>query len=214
MRVREFGYYFVLAVTLSACLPNYLQKYRTEEAVDNATSPVHPGPGPNSPEYTALSSRELPGQGAPTAAMPQQANDAVSMIDRSTFVIKQEMKDVWEATLTVLLKNYNVTIADKNVGVITTEWDSFYLNNKVYRNKLSVRVRQLKPKETEVTLFNNVEELQEDQKLGAGAIWLPSDTGKREVGRIVQNLAIALNLPQPRLPDDMVAGTPATTPKM
>ena len=212
MRTIFSGLWFLMVLNLTACLPAYLQKYRTEEVVDSPGA-LRPGPGPTVPEYTSFSSRELPGQASPASQpSPSQSSEAVVMIDRSTFLVKQELKDVWEGTLTVLLKNYNVTIADKSVGVITTEWDSFYLNNKVYRNKLSVRVRTIKAKETELTLFNNVEELQEDQKLGTSAIWLPSDSGLREVGRIVQNLAIALNLPQPKLPDEMIAGSPNPAP--
>jgi hypothetical protein len=98
-------------------------------------------------------------------------------------------------------------IADRNNGLITTEWDSYYLDGKVHRNKLSMRLKRMGGSLVEVTIFNNVEVLSKLPDGGITEIWLPTDKNKAEIGRIIQNMAIAMGQPRPNLPQELMAGS-------
>jgi hypothetical protein len=131
----------------------------------------------------------------------------IFVVDQGTFRFQLGYDRVWEATMDVLLRNYNLAIADRNNGLITTEWDSYYLDGKVHRNKVSMRLKRLGGSLVEVTVFNNVEMLSKLPNGGITEIWLPTDKNKPEIGRIIQNMAIAMGQPRPNLPQELMAGS-------
>lgn len=101
--------------------------------------------------------------------------------------------DVFEATLQVLLKNYNIAFVDRSLGLVTTEWDSYYVGPKIFRNKVTVRVIRLGMRQVRVALYNNVQELYSAPgTLGDsrnGAPWVPAVDSGEESRRIIGNIA-------------------------
>jgi hypothetical protein len=93
--------------------------------------------------------------------------------------------------LDVLGKNYHILVLDEKSGVISTDWDSFYLEGQTLRNKVSVRVSQQDEGTTKVLLANN-EEVLKEKASNSGYIWLPSGEKKAEIKRIVKNTATLL----------------------
>lgn len=184
----------------TACsTPAFLSKYsgtRSRQEVQATAAPnaVHP-------QTTAKAT------GAPVAASARPARPTIFAVDQGTFRFQLGYDRVWEATMDVLLRNYNLSIADRNNGLITTEWDSYYLEGKVHRNKVSMRLKRLGGSLVEVTIFNNVEVLSKLPDGGITEIWLPTDKNKPEIGRIVQNMAIAMGQPRPNLPHELMAGS-------
>ena len=179
------------AVVLSGCLPERLAKYRK----NNTSRSGEPASDVSSaPTYKSSAKR------APTAPRA-----SIYAVDKRTFRFVLKEADVWDSALNVLLRNYNVNIVDRKTGIITTEWDSFYLNNAVFRNKVSIRISRTNYNNTDVTIHNNVERLRDAaQAAGAvGAVWLPAEDEAGEVARIVQNMALLLNQPPPVLPPGM-----------
>jgi len=180
---------------VSACIPEHLAKYRRSEGSDAGTA----APG-----------ADIPALGQSRAA-PDASRDVkratIYALDKQTYRFAIREDEVWDAVVTVLLRNYNLTIADRSTGIITTEWDSFYLRQAVYRNRLTVRLRRTGASVVDVTLVNNVERLRDASVAasGVGAVWLPADDAANEVSRIVQNMALALNQPPPVMPPGMVA---------
>ena len=96
----------------------------------------------------------------------KQKDLGIDYIDKNRFRIHKTYSRVWDNILDLVLKNYNLNIADKNSGLITTEWDSYYLNNKVFRNKLSIRVKQPNWNMVDVIVYNNVEILADNREPG------------------------------------------------
>jgi len=141
--------------------------------------------------------------------MPQQANrpnqPTIYALDQQTFRFRLPFDQVWDGAISVLLRNYNLTIVDHQSGLLTTEWDSFFLDQQIYRNKVSMRIKKLAWDMVDVTIYNNVEILRTTGPGGIASAWLPTDKGPQEVGRIVQNIAIALRQPAPVLPTEMIA---------
>lgn len=123
-------------------------------------------------------------------------------VDPYTYRFVLNDAEVWDAMLDVLLRNYNLTIVDKNSGVIATEWDSYYLGRGVYRNKISIRFKRVSQQHSDVTFHNTVERLRDASQAGGafGAVWLPVQDPVNEVQRIIQNVAIILQQPPPVAP--------------
>lgn len=188
----------------SACAPAFLNKYsagRTNQEVQ-ATPGASAAPPPSVQKAVATTSRPVASR-RPT----------IFAVDQGTFRFQLSYERVWDATLDVLLRNYNLAIADRANGLITTEWDSYYLEGKVHRNKLSIRVKRMTGSLVEVTIFNNVEMLSKLPDGGITEIWLPTDKNKAEIGRIIQNMAIAMGQPRPDLPQELMAGSVPTAEK-
>jgi ligand-binding SRPBCC domain-containing protein len=154
-----------------ACVPAHLSKYSRSES--KAKGPVKEFAA--DPVVSAASGKSSSVQ--PVSPPPAAT---VYAVDSQTFRFMLSRDEVWEGLLDVLLKNYNLNIVDKESGIITTEWDSYFLNQNVYRNKISVRVRPAGRKGLDVVIHNNVERL--DQAIGTATagIWLPSEDSANE----------------------------------
>lgn len=185
-----------LAFSFSCSTPQFLQKYFQEPDRENRKAKLAPG------ELSSAS------PASPAAAISARGKrPAIFPLDSNTFRIQLSYDRVWDAMLDILLRNYNLAIADRQNGLITTEWDSYYLEGKVHRNKISMRVKRLAGQGVELTLFNNVEVLSKLPDGGLTEIWLPTDKNKQELSRLVQNLAIATGSAKPDL-----AGVEETSP--
>ncbi|MBC7660241.1 MAG: hypothetical protein H7249_11095 [Chitinophagaceae bacterium] len=201
-----FGFGF----QLTACVPAFLDKYKREEVrASQQKAAARPG-------------KTADGTGAP-AATPSAYSSFFSRTPKETVGITQIGDGVfriplsydrtWDTIVDVLLRNYNLQIVDKSTGILTTEWDSFYLDGKVNRNKVSVRLKRAGSQSVDLTVHNNVETLSRIPD-GVSEVWLPSDRVKPEIGRIIQNLAIASGQPKPTLAADMKPAVEAPKPAM
>jgi len=124
-------------------------------------------------------------------------------IDEQSFRVLLRDEQVWNAAIEVLMRNYNLTTIDRASGLVTTEWDSFYLNQSVYRNKVSLRVTRLSYGSCQLSIVNNVEVLRDGSAAAAGTIgpiWLPSRDEAQEARRIVRNIALLLKQSPPLVP--------------
>lgn len=159
----------------------------------------------------APKSRSAP-QVVDRAAVKQPELAKIFALDGNTFRFQLSFSKVWNSALDVLLENYNLNIVDRRSGIITTEWDSFYLDSKIYRNKVSLRVKKLAYNMVDVTVHNSVETLQNVGTGGMSSAWLPHAKSSEEMGRLIHNMAINLGQPKPVLPREMIAisGKPKT----
>ncbi len=172
-----------------ACVPSFLDKYKREEV---RASSAKSGASP------------LTAQGSPAPASPSRPGRSlasITQIGEGLFRVPMTYDRAWDTMVDVLLRNYNLQIVDKNTGILTTEWDSYYLDGKVHRNKVSMRLKRVGNQGVDLTVHNNVEVLSRVPE-GLSEVWLPSDRNKAEVGRIIQNLAIASGQPKPKLAAD------------
>lgn len=177
------------SLALCACLPVNLKKYKNQDyklqpTPDIGESGVYPG---MDGESESLRSKVPP----PRAT--------IYAVDADTFRVNVREGEVWDAALSVLMHNYSPTVIDRASGIFSTEWDSYFLNGGVYRNKVSVRLVRAGPGATDLIIHNNVEHLRDGSQAGGavGAVWLPTTDPANEIGRIVQNMALVLGQPPP-----------------
>jgi hypothetical protein len=216
---------WLLVFGVAGCLPPNLDKYRSQgkgaekstagaqrtDGVDddNSLSPFDDKarlPGPPLPHRHQASTQPAAKQQRPEERAQAPARATIYAVDKQTFRFALREGDVWDSALNVLLRNYNLTVIDKQSGIISTEWDSFYLNGAVYRNKLSMRISR-SGSGVDMLVHNNVERLRDAAQAAGtvGAVWLPAPDPANEVGRIVQNMALMLGQPPPVLPPSAVA---------
>lgn len=170
-----------------ACVPSYKKQKRKRLQSD----------------FTQLSSTE-PNQVSSKNSSNKHAT--IYPINNQTFNFLVRKDLIWDAAINILMQNYNVTILDQANGVITTEWDSFYLDGNVFRNKISLRIVSKAYSTSQLTIVNNVEILKEGPSPGTtslNATWLPSKDSSSEAARIIRSLALALRQPPPLLPPEM-----------
>lgn len=170
-----------------ACVPAFLDKYKREEVRNSQQKSAARPPS---------SAADVPAQ-----ATARRAPPSIIQIADGVFRVPMTYDRTWDAVVDVLLRNYNLQIVEKNTGILTTEWDSYYLDGKVHRNKVSLRLKRLGNRGVDLTVHNNVEVLSRVPD-GVSEVWLPSDRTKPEIGRIVQNLAIQTGQPKPTLTAD------------
>ena len=115
----------------------------------------------------------------------------IHIIDANTFRIEISYPTVWDNLLSILIRNYNIILADSNSGIISTDWDSFYLKENTLRNRISVKVKKLSYNNTELIFHNSVEKL----KTTTSYVWVPEPDKYNEIERIMNNMAILLNQP-------------------
>ena len=150
------------------------------------------------PEYLKKYSKSSPKSEVKTDSLSVPTKrQAVYAIDKRTFRFKQDFGSVWNSALEVLLHNYNLNIVDKDSGVITTEWDTFYLKDAVFRNKVSIRVKKTSWKTVDVIVYNNVETLKPN-RTALSNVWFPARNDNKEVRRLIQNMALVLNQDPPK----------------
>lgn len=167
------------SILLSGCLPTYLGKYagNVVESEDVSRKIRKEAGNKIKPIYPIASNK---------------------------YRFHQKYEQVWESALGVLLANYNIAIVNKESGVITTEWDTFYLNKKVYRNKITLFIKHSSWGLVDVMIYNNVETLG-SEAFGSKSTWFPDTQEEKESSRIIRNMAISLNQPPPDISSKPIA---------
>ena len=182
----------MLVITLTTffgCIPVNWDKYRNHDQRLQVTS-------------ESGQARPASGNGRyQTTGTSPSSQASIYALDPQTYRFNLRDSDVWDAALAVLMRNYSPAVIDRSSGVFSTEWDSYFLNGGVFRNKVSFRLTRAGNDASELVIRNNVERLRDaSQAAGAvGAVWLPSPDPANEVGRILQNMALILGQPAPVL---------------
>lgn len=87
-----------------------------------------------------------------------------------------------------LSKNYILSSADRKNLSITTDWDKFFIEDRLFRNRMSVTVFPVANRMTEVVIKNNVEYFSgQVHDSSTDNSWLPSPDVTDEVQRLVSN---------------------------
>lgn len=169
MKFTFLGIPLVSCLLLLGCLPSVLSKYQK-----GVKAPV-----------------EAPRRSEVKKA-PAEPVSAFQKVSTSRYRYARPISKVWASAIKVLLSHYNINIIDRGSGLMTTEWDSFYIDGKVYRNKVSLSITEADRESATLKIYNNVEELMNKQ--GSG-IWLPSSKGEKEVSRIATEIGRHLGMP-------------------
>ncbi len=142
----------------------------------------------------------------------QQEGVTIQQLSDSQYKIPANALNVWDALVEILIHNYNFSLLNKELGILTTEWDSYYVGQDIYRNKVSIHLRSLSNYESTIAFRNNVEALYKTSPTTYQPVWVPSEDKSAEIKRILGNLASMLNLKSPRVTSED-SRPPETTPR-
>ena len=150
----------------------------------------------SSPEYGSG-----PRQKAPSGTWPSGRGSKVASADsqgsmqvmKNMWRVSKPMHNVFHKTLRLLSQDYIVTQANKESMTIQTDWDSFFLEGRLLRNRISITFYPIALKSTEVQI-NNFVEYQKDtlntssqglQSTSGGIIWVPGPDITNETQRVL-----------------------------
>lgn len=167
------------AASLSGCLPGSLQKYQQRRGTVDAAIPLPPLAAPKK-------------SGRSGAAVPR----VVGQLKENTFAVAAPYEHTFRTALAILAENYPIHLVDAKAGVITTAYDTYYLDNRLYRNRLTLVIAAT-GKATSSLVVNNSREVLDVSRVGeSGAkVWFPELKNQHEIKRVAQNLARKLALP-------------------
>lgn len=88
----------------------------------------------------------------------------------------------------LLSQSYIMSGADRKNFTLQTDWDKFFIEGRLFRNRMSVMVFPVGPRQTEIVIKNTVEYYtggagQKEE----GELWLPSPDVTDEVVKLVDN---------------------------
>ena len=125
--------------------------------------------------------------------------DSIISLNPSTHIVPKNKMKTWEEVLNIITQDYNVVVLDGQNGIITTEWDKFYFNQNLYRNKITLRIRPASVHTTQIIIKNNIEQLENTTSSNSQKIlWIPSEDVLDETYRIINSLANVLKLESPK----------------
>ncbi len=171
----------LLSFVVMSCVPAHLQKYNQRSAVSSSSNSKKAVTEPLS---------------------------ALTSLKNGRYQINASSSSVFESALNTILNNYTLNIVSRETGVISTNWDSYYIGDTVYRNRVSLRIRYRSRSQSEIIVHNTVEKLKDGSAAGTvGAVWLPASDQAEEVNRIVKNIGFELGISEHRMQIKKVAQT-------
>lgn len=88
----------------------------------------------------------------------------------------------------IISQNYIVVTSDRRGMALNTDWDKFFIEGRLFRNRISLTVFPVGPRQTEIVIKNTVEYYSGNPNKPEEAMvsqWLPSPDVTDEVARIV-----------------------------
>ena len=125
-----------------------------------------------------------------SSASPQIA---FKKVDETTYFVFLKPKHVLEVFLMVLVKNYTINIIDHTSNLISTDWDSYYVDHELFRNKITIKLTKMSPHKTKIDIINNIEKFDKPFSYSTSEnIWVPFDKKAEEIERIITNVKTIL----------------------
>lgn len=89
----------------------------------------------------------------------------------------------------LLSQNYIITSMDRKNFNLQTDWDKFFIDGRLFRNRINIMVFPVGPRQTEVVVKNIVEYYtgNPNNKLEENTAWLPSPDITDEINKLVEN---------------------------
>ena len=112
------------------------------------------------------------------------------------FYIKASAQHSWETLMSVLIKDYPLSVVEKESGLLATGWKSRYQEGSVIRERLSAQITGVARNESELRFYLQTEILSNGtaaQLAALGLVWLPQTSPKnRRLDMLAEELNQAL----------------------
>ncbi|APJ03551.1 hypothetical protein [Silvanigrella aquatica] len=110
-------------------------------------------------------------------------------IDGNTWRTSAHPAMVFGIMSRILSQNYIIHAMDRKNMNLQTDWDKFFIDGRLFRNRINIMVFPVNPKQTEVVLKNIVEYYtgSSNNKIEENSAWLPSPDITDEINKLIDN---------------------------
>ena len=114
---------------------------------------------------------------------------SLSHIEGNTWRTSAHPAMVFGIMSRLLSQNYIINSMDRKNFNVQTDWDKFFIDGRLFRNRISIMVFPVGPRQTEVVVKNIVEYYtgSPNNKLEENSAWLPSPDITDEINKLVEN---------------------------
>ncbi len=112
----------------------------------------------------------------------------LSRIEGNTWRTAANPAVVYGIMARILSQTYIISSADRKNFNVQTDWDKFFIDGRLFRNRMSVTVFPVGSRQTEIVIKNSVEYYTGTMvKQEENTAWLPSPDLTDEVNKLVEN---------------------------
>ncbi len=135
------------------------------------------------------------GQKGPTAypvpKLSQNMDTSFSKVENNIWRTSLSAQQAFQAVSRVVAQNYIIAQTDRTQLTVTTDWDKFFIDGRLFRNRINAAVFPVSSHATEIVIRNSVEYYAADNKSSdiREANWFPTPDITDEVARLVEGLS-------------------------
>lgn len=120
---------------------------------------------------------------------PIQNPFTLSHIEGNTWRTQAHPALVFGIMSRILSQNYIISSMDRKNFNLQTDWDKFFIDGRLFRNRINIMVFPVSPRQTEVVLKNIVEYYtgSPNNKMEDHSSWLPSPDLTDEVNKLIDS---------------------------
>jgi hypothetical protein len=226
LTLRALAFGFACSSLLSACMSAGLEN-APRTSLFGAGRPQRQLP-PSTAGATANSMSPSPRSGINAQQMPvigsvmPQLNSALSgnisgglaqpmvnspllfqRLDRNTWRVATTAGHLFQTIARVISQSYIISQADRRALSLSTEWDKFFIDGRLFRNRISVNVFPYSARSADLIIKNNIEYYtQTAQKTDENnpTQWLPTQDVTDELDRVLEKTQSQLMAQLPATP--------------
>lgn len=110
-------------------------------------------------------------------------------LDRNTWRVATHAAHLFQTVSRILSQTYIISKADRQTLSLSTEWDKFFIDGRLFRNRISINVFPFNQRSADLVIKNNIEYYtQTAQKIDDNdpTQWLPTQDITDELDRILE----------------------------
>jgi hypothetical protein len=110
-------------------------------------------------------------------------------LDKNTWRVASSAPQLFQTVAKILSQNYIISKADRQTLSMSTEWDKFFIDGRLFRNRISINVFPYNQRASDLVIKNNIEYYtQTAQRVDENdpTQWLPTADVTDELERILE----------------------------
>lgn len=110
-------------------------------------------------------------------------------LDKNTWRVATTAGHLFQTIARILSQTYIIAQADRHALSLSTDWDKFFIDGRLFRNRISINVFPHSARSADLIIKNNIEYyVQNAQKIDENSPtqWLPTQDVTDEVDRVLE----------------------------
>ncbi|NBW81049.1 hypothetical protein EBR21_04775 [bacterium] len=110
-------------------------------------------------------------------------------LDRNTWRVATPAGQLFQTVARILSQSYIISQADRHALSLSTDWDKFFIDGRLFRNRISVNVFPLSTRSADLVIKNSIEYYAQNGKNtddNNPTQWLPTQDVTDELDRVLE----------------------------